>query len=160
MCFNPKLFALTAFLMVFLACAKAERRFESVCQIVRSNVVEKDDKDRAEVVDVELEWDPCPGDQFQMVRGGQDFAACMQRYEVGSFVPVLVKQWWDDRGYYTWDVYKVGDCSRTIEPGAEGSYEKSQDCSDTKMYGATTGFFCSRRPFEKLLSVCSWMARN
>lgn len=147
-------------LLLTLGCRREERHFESVCQIVRSDVVDVDAQGRTSLVDVELEWDPCPGDQFQVVRGGHDFAACMQRYEPGQRVPVLVKQWWDDRGYYTWDVYQVGECKRTIEPNAEGSYEKSQECHDLSMHGRGTGFFCSRRPFAELLAVCPWMARD
>ena len=142
------------------ACKKGEERFESTCQIVRSEVVESNDKGEAEVLDVELEWDPCPGDQFQVVRGGKEFAACMQRYEVGKLVPVLVKHWWDDRGYYVWDVYKIGDCERAIETESAGSYEKSQECSDQSMYGRATGFSCNRRPFKGLVSTCPWMARQ
>jgi hypothetical protein len=148
------------FPLIVGGCGKQERRFESVCQIVRKDVIEFTETGEPEVIDVELEWDPCPGDQFQVLRGGKDFAACMQKLEVGSLVPVQVKHWWDDRGYYTWDVYKVGDCTRDIEPESEGSYEKSQECSDDTMYGRTAGFSCSRRPFKKLVSVCPWMARR
>ncbi len=117
------------------ACGHGARRFEATCQIVRRDTVEQDQNGVAQLVDLELEWDPCPGDQFQVIRGGREFAACMKRYEVGMLVPVLVKQWWDERGYYTWDVYQVGQCARTIEPNAEGSYEKSQDCRSRRGTG-------------------------
>ncbi len=149
-----------AFALLTSACSKPEHRFESTCQLVRRDVVEEDDKGVAQVVDVELEWDPCPGDQFQVVRGGKDFAACMQQYEVGKLLPVLVKHWWDNRGYYVWDVYQVGQCKREIEPKSEGSYEKSQECSEVEMYGHDSGFSCSRRPFKGLVSTCPWMARQ
>jgi hypothetical protein len=148
------------FPLIIAGCGKQEHRFESVCQIVRKDIVEKDDKGEAEILDVELEWDPCPGDQFQVVRGGRDFAACMKDAEVGSLVPVQVKHWWDDRGYFTWDVYKIGNCAREIEANSEGSYEKSQECSDEVMYGRTAGVSCSRRPFKQLVQVCPWMARQ
>lgn len=137
-----------------------DHRFESVCQIVRKQAVEQNDKGETEQVDVELEWDPCPGDQFQVVRGGKDFAACMAQYEVGEMVPVRVEHWWDNRGYYRWDVYQIGACDRTIEPDTEGSYEKSQECDDNQAFGYTNGFACSRRPFKDLVTVCPWMARN
>ena len=83
----------------------------------------------------------------------------MQQYRLGQMLPVLVKHWWDDRGYYAWDVYQVGECRRTIEPSSEGSYEKSQDCRDSLSYGRTNGFFCSRHPLKRLLATCPWMAR-
>lgn len=127
---------------------------------MRRDVVEADANGTPEVIDLELEWDPCPGDQFQVVRGGQEFAKCVERYPNGSLVPVQVLQWWDQRGYYTWDIYRVGECSRRIEPGAEGSYEKSQECREETMHGARTGFFCSRRPNAQLVAVCPWMSRN
>jgi hypothetical protein len=146
--------------LLLSGCGKPERRFESVCQIVRKDVVETAENGEPEIVDVELEWDPCPGDQYQVVRGGKEFAACAQKLEIGAMVPVQVKHWWDERGYYTWDVYKVADCSRDIEPESEGSYEKSQECSDETMFGRTAGFSCSRRPFKRLVSVCPWMARQ
>ena len=155
---RPAVLALLALSVV--ACKKGEERFESVCQVVRRDEVEVNDKGETEVVDIELEWDPCPGDQFQVVRGGKEFATCMKRYEVGKLVPVFVKHWWDDRGYYAWDVYKVGDCKRDIEFGVEGSYEKSQECSDQTMYGRLAGFSCSRRPFKGLVTACPWMARQ
>jgi hypothetical protein len=149
--------------LAFLAlagCGRDEKRFESVCQIVRMDTVEENDKGEPDVLDVELEWDPCPGDQFQVVRGGTEFAKCMKNEQIGSLVPVLVKHWWDDRGYYVWDVYKVAGCGRGIEPESEGSYEKSQECNDAAMFGKTTGFECSRRPFKRLVSICPWMARR
>lgn len=130
-----------------------------MCQVIRKDVVEEDGKGQPQMLDVELEWDPCPGDQFQVVRGGPDFAQCMQDVPRGSLQPVLVKHWWDTRGYYMWDVYRIGACGREIEPDSVGSYEKSQECSDTTAFGRKVGFSCSRRPFRKLVSVCPWMAR-
>jgi hypothetical protein len=147
-------------LLVVSACQKPEHRFESTCQVVRKDVVEVDEKGATQLMDVELEWDPCPGDQFQVVRGGAEFAACMEQYPVGKLLPVLVKHWWDNRGYYVWDLYQVGNCKREIEPESEGSYEKSQECSDVEMYGHGTGFSCSRRPFKDLVATCPWMARQ
>jgi hypothetical protein len=155
-----KLLVVSALAALVSGCGKPERRFESTCQLVRRDVVEANDKGEVEIVDIELEWDPCPGDQFQVVRGGKEFAACMEQYEVGKLLPVLVKHWWDNRGYYVWDVYQVGQCKREIEPDSEGSYEKSQECSDVENYGRGTGFSCSRRPFAGLVNTCPWMARQ
>ena len=98
-------------------------------------------------------------DQFQVVRGGKDFASCMKKYAVGSRAPVFVKHWWDERGYFAWDVYMVGDCLRYIEESSAGSYEKVQECSDDDMYGKITGFACRRRSFERMATVCPWLAR-
>ena len=143
--------------LVLVGCHRTHE-FESVCQIVRRDVVEANDGGVTQV-DVELEWDPCPGDQFQVIRGNGEFAACIEKYKIGYLVPVEVKHWWDDHGYYTWDLSKVGDCPREIEDDRESSYEKSQECSDVKSFGKTVGFDCNRRPFKKLVSICPWMER-
>lgn len=152
------LFAATCF--AGLGCGHPDENFESVIQVVRRDVVEKDEKGEAIQVDMEMEWDPCPGDQLQVIRGGPEFAKCTEKYKVGDYLPVKVKHFWDPRGTYRWDIYEMGDCKRDIEAYAEGSYEKSQECDDEKAYGRTVGFKCSRRPFRKLVSICPWMARQ
>ena len=111
-------------------------------------------------MDLELEWDPCPGDQFQTVRGGAEFAECMAHYEVGDALPVVVRHWWDSQGFYVWDLESVGGCARAIEPDSEGSFEKSQECHDVIAHGVVVGFECSRLPFQELVAVCPWMERN
>jgi hypothetical protein len=144
---------------LLLGCSTTSR-YESVCQLIRREVVETDAEGRATSVDVELEWDPCPGDQFQAVRGDAEFAECMAQYELGDALPVVVRHWWDSRGSYVWDVESVGACAREIEPGTEGSFEKSQECHDVVHQGVTVGFECNRQPFEQLVAVCPWMARQ
>lgn len=146
--------------VVSLGCGHKEERFESVLQLLSRSDVEKNDKGEVEQADFEFEWDPCPGDQFQVVRGGKDFAKCMEKYEKGDYVSVTVKHYWDPHGFYKWDVEKVGDCERGIEEASEGSFEKSQECQEHKMYGRVSGFDCTRRPFKKLVGICPWMARK
>ena len=140
-------------------CSKT-KRYESAVQIVRKEAVEKDADGKTLVVDYEVEWDACPGDQFQVIRGNRWFAECTKGYEVGDEVPVYVRHWWDDRGYYRWDIERLGDCWREIEPDALGSYEKGQECHDTSDYGNKTGFKCSRKPFNSLVKRCPWMQRQ
>ncbi len=136
------------------------RHYESVVQIVHMDTVETDEKGNASLVDVELEWDPCPGDQFQVVRGGKEFAACMAKHEKGELLPILVTHQWDERGYYNWAVTKVGECGGDIDGQLEGSYEKSQECREVTQYGSKVGFECSRRPFRDLVAICPWTARE
>ena len=154
--------AVTAGLVAALSASGChpEHRYESTCQLIGVHTVEQDDKGNATLVDVELEWDPCPGDQFQTVRGGTEFAACMKKYKDGDFVPVVVRQYWDTRGFYEWDLEKVGDCVHPIEPDSEGSFEQSQECKESKQYGRTQGFTCSRWPEAHLVKICPWMARE
>ncbi len=156
---TPLRVLLAALVLGGAGCTHPDERFESVLQLVSRVDVETDAKGEVEQADFELEWDPCPGDQFQVVRGGREFARCMQRYEKGDYVSVHVKHYWDPHGFWRWDVEKVGECTRTIEEATEGSFEKSQECSEHQMHGRTAGFDCSRRPFKKLVAVCPWMAR-
>lgn len=142
------------------ASANRATRYESACQIVRKDAVEIDAQGNVDVVDFELEWDPCPGDQFQVIRGDKEFAACAAKYEVGNYVPVIARRWWDQRGFYRWDIERMGDCPRKIEPDALGSYEKSSECRDMTQYGKAIGFACSRQPFRNLVERCPWMARR
>lgn len=135
-------------------------RYESVLQIVNRSDVEKNEKGEVVQVDFLFEWDPCPGDQFQVVRGGKEFAECMSKYEKGDYVSVKVKHFWDGHGFYRWDVEEVGGCARPIEDDSEGSFERSQECQVTTHFGKESGFECSRRPFKKLVSICPWMARK
>ncbi len=145
--------------LLLTACAPKESHWESVCQIVSRTPVDED-KDGIRLVDMELEWDACPGDQFQVVRGGKDFAACTAKYKEGQYVPVQVLHYWDERGYYRWTVEKVGDCARDVQRGAPGSFEKGQACEDVVYHGRVAGFRCSRKADKKLVSICPWMARE
>ncbi|APR82509.1 Hypothetical protein A7982_07858 [Minicystis rosea] len=154
---SPSLLVLAA--VAFVGCHPTER-FESVCQIVHSEVVEVDDKGKPLVHEVELEWDPCPGEQYQVVRGGPEFAQCIKEHAVGTLVPVEVEHFWDGRGFYRWEVTKIAGCDRPPQLDAEGSYEKSQECRDVIHHGQKVGFLCNRKPFERLVDVCPWMARH
>ncbi|HEU4411016.1 MAG TPA: ATP-binding protein [Polyangiaceae bacterium] len=138
-------------------CTPKDRHYESVVQLSRRDVVERDDKGNPVSIDVELEWDPCPGDQFQTIRGGPEFTACMAKYEVGDMLPVVVRHFWSTRGFYRWSVLKLGDCDRPPERGDTTSFEKIQECSDVKSYGVNVGFQCSRKPYADLIKICPWM---
>ena len=94
------------------ACGHPDSNYESVLQYVSRHDVETNDKGEVEQVDLEMEWDPCPGDQFQYIRGGKDFAKCMEKYGPGDYVSVKVRHTWDVMGFYRWDVYEVGGCPR------------------------------------------------
>jgi hypothetical protein len=141
-------------------CTPKERIYESVVQLARYEVAERDEKGAPQLVDAELEWDPCPGDQFETVRGGPEFAACMTKYKVGDMLPVVVRHSWSTRGYYRWAVLKVGDCDRPPSQGDVSSFEKIQECNDVKIHDVVSGFECNRKPYAELVKVCPWMRRE
>ena len=152
--------AAAALLALTVTACSRTRRYESAVQIVRSEIVERDAKGAATQVDYEVEWDACPGDQFQVIRGDRAFAECTARYAVGDIVPVYVRHWWDERGYYRWDIERMGECWHEIEPDSPGSFEKGQECKGVANHGVSAGFKCSRKPFRKLVRRCPWMARD
>jgi hypothetical protein len=154
------LVAIVSLMFLLSSCRPKEEEFESVLSLISRTDVEQDDKGEVEEADFKFEWDPCPGDQFQMVRGGKAFAACMKKYDVGDYVSVRVRHIWDTHGFFTWDITKVGDCDHAIEAQAEGSYEQSQECTDATHHGRVVGFSCSRAPQKRLVALCPWMARN
>jgi hypothetical protein len=80
-----------------------ETRFDSNAQLVSRRDVTLDAK-RVVAADFELEWDPCPGDQYRYVRGSREFSACTSKYEKGDDLAVKVRRFWDTRGFYRWDV--------------------------------------------------------
>lgn len=150
-----------AFVALAASACHPEKRYESVVQIVAKRRVEADAENKTSLVlDMEVEWDPCPGDQYQVIRGDKDFAACTKKYKVGDYVPVVVRHIWDPRGYYTWDIERVGDCPRAMERESAGSYEKSQECHEVTHHGHKVGFECSRKPFRDLVKRCPWTARQ
>lgn len=158
---NVRLASAALFAGALLSCGHPTTRWESVVQVVRKDIVEKDDATGEIIqIDFEVEWDPCPGDQFQVVRGGRKFAACADKYVVGDYVPVIATHFWDAHGFYRWDIERLGDCAHTVEPESLGSYEKSQECRDVSHYDKQVGFTCSRKPFRQLLQRCPWMARD
>lgn len=157
---SPRLALLLLSLLSLAACRERERHFESVCQIIRRDVLETTADGKPSQIELEMEWDPCPGDQFQVIRGGVEFSACMERHAVGDMVSVGVVQRWDPHGFYTWEVDRVGDCRRDPDGGSDGSYEKSQECREVKLQGITNGFYCNKRPEKQLVRVCPWMKRD
>jgi len=143
-----------------VGCRRPATRFESAVRLVSKTPVQHGPDGAVTLTDYELEWDPCPGDQLEYVRGGRAFSACMAKYDQGDYLPVEVVHYWDTHGFYRWDVYRVGDCTRDVEPDSEGTFDKSQHCTTHKMYGEASGFDCDRTAPPKLVAVCPWLARR
>lgn len=142
-----------------LAGCHRDEHFESVAAITAQTVVERDESGQPELVDLQIEWDPCPGDQVEMIRGGREFARCVAGLERGQFVPVKVLHQWDTRGYWTWAIESVNGCPRPVEKNSPGSYERSQECRTLRSHGFPYGFKCDRQPKKDLVDVCPWTRR-
>ncbi len=146
--------------VALVAGCRAERRYESVCQITAITPVELDAAGETSLVDVQIEWDPCPGDQVQVIRGGADFAKCMARWSSGDLVPAKVLHFWDTRGYWTSEVYELAGCARPFQVDGVGDYTKSRECRDKASHGRADGFDCSLLPEARLAALCPWMKRE
>lgn len=146
--------------LLVAGCHESPKTYQSTIQLWRYDVVDKDGSGKPLLADVEVEWEKCPGDQMEVVRGDAAFATCMSKYKIGDVVPAEVIWAWDDRGYYQWDVTRIGDCPRPPQgAGDTASFEEIEECDDLTMHGQNVGFTCNRKPHEKLASVCPWMRR-
>lgn len=142
------------------SCHEGPKTYESTIQLWRYDVVENGPDGKPVLADVEIEWEKCPGDQMEVVRGGSAFAQCMGKYKVGEIVPAKVLWGWDDRGFYQWDVTQIGDCARPVEEKDPSSFEEIEECEDVTAHGNAVGFTCNRKPYAKLREVCPWMRRK
>ncbi|MCC6644962.1 MAG: hypothetical protein IT374_05245 [Polyangiaceae bacterium] len=141
-------------------CRRKDKTYESVVQLVRYDAPETGDDGKPLYADVELEWDPCPGDQIEVVRGDAAFAACMAKHELGEMLVAEVRTAWDARGFYRWDITKVADCDRPPQAGDTASFEKIQECGDVTLHGQKAGYRCLRKPYADLIKICPWMRRD
>lgn len=146
------LFALTG-------CARKTRWFDTTVEISRMDVVQRDAKGKSLTKDVEFTYSDCPGVQVEVIRGGAEFADCMDRYKIGEKVPVKIEYHWDKAGQWDWDIHSMGVCKRPPEYGDEASFDTVQECEDIVSNGAKVGFHCNRLPQKHLLQKCPWFGR-
>lgn len=143
-----------------VGCHERPKDYQTQVQITRKTVVKRDEQKRALTGDVEFSYFDCPGDQVEVVRGGKDFYACMEKYEVGAKVPVRMTWSWNREGHYQWSVYEVGGCARPPDPLDEASFQMVQECEELFVNGASVGFRCNRVPQKALLDKCPWFRRH
>jgi hypothetical protein len=156
-----------ALLSCFLACAivgtsgcHRKSKHEATVEIVRMAAVRKDDSGKPVTVDVEIAYRECPGTQFEIVRGGGEFAACVSKHKVGDRVPVSIDHEWSSEGHYRWTVRSIGGCARVRDPDDEASYAMVRECDDWNVNGARVGFQCRYVPEKKLIDKCPWFRRR
>jgi hypothetical protein len=131
--------------------------YESRVTILRNDAVRVDDAGRPRIVDVDIDWRECPGEQLENVRGDAAFAACVGKFASGSVVPVRVEHRWAEREeHYTWHVSEIGGCPRAYDAEDKGSFTLVQECVDVKEHGEVVGFRCDRVPKADLVAKCPW----
>lgn len=149
---------LVPFLLSF---CKEEKIYTTTVEINRIEVVRFDEQKNPQVIDVEISYPNCPGNQIEIFRSNQEFANCvLSNYKKKDRVNAEIHWYWNTLGHYQWDVTKLGDCIRWKDPADEFSYEMVEECEDFIVYGAKVGFVCRRIPTKELLKVCPWFKRE
>ena len=154
----PRVFAppLVVLLAVASGCSHKAQQYETTVQIVRTETVTDQ---RGTIVDVDLEYADCPGDQREIFQGDAAFGKCLSRYKVGEKVSATVAFLQMPDGHWDSEVDRIGECKRTRDTLDEHSYEVVHECHDLKINGVVAGFHCDRRPSKELLAKCPWFKR-
>ncbi len=136
------------------------KHYETNVEVTRVTAVRKDEQGKILTLDLEVTYAECPGTQMEVMRGDATFAACVSKYKVGDKVKVGLDHVWDPEGHYEWQVRKVGECDRVIDPADEASYGVVRECSDWDVNGTRVGFQCTYIPEKALLQKCPWFRRR
>lgn len=141
------------------ACHRA-KAYDTRVEIARVTTAISDQNGRALTTDVELSYPDCPGNQVEVIRGGEAFSSCVSKLATGTKVPARVEHRWDPDGHYRWDVLQIADCKRPPDPNDDESFATVRECEDWKVNGVTVGFQCRLSPKKELLDKCPWFARH
>jgi hypothetical protein len=147
--------------LLVAACAKKPRWYEADVRLNRIQTIRFDAKGIPADVDVEVQYDECPGgQQLEIVRGDAAFAQCMKRHAPGAKVVAKIEHHWDDRGFWDWDIHELGGCKRPPDKDDINSFDTVQECEPIVSNGVNEGFRCNRIPQRELLKKCPWFGRR
>jgi hypothetical protein len=151
--------AMAAAALLF-ACEKAPRTFETKVTLKSVEVVARDKGGAPQIVEVQVEYPECPGEQLETLQGNEDFTRCAAKFKVGDTLPATIEWGPTEFGHYDSEIARLGDCARRRDPHDARSYEVVQECSDVVVNGMKAGFHCDRKPNKDLLAKCPWFARQ
>jgi hypothetical protein len=134
--------------------------YDANVQVTRISPVRSDETGAVLTMDVEISYDECPGTQTEVLRGGKEFAACMQKVKVGDKAKVKLEHHWDPEGHYVFEVYEVQGCARPPDPNDEAGYKLVRECSDWNVNGSRVGFQCNYTGKKELSKTCPWFKRH
>jgi hypothetical protein len=149
-----------AILFGALAGCHKSKQYEASVEITRLSPIRKDETGAVLTSDAEFSYVECPGTQIEVIRGGKDFSACMQKFKVGQKVKIKLEHRWDPEGHYDYDVFDVQGCARPPDPNDEASYKLVRDCSDWTVNGAAVGFQCQYANKKELNKKCPWFQKH
>ena len=143
------------------ACSKTHR-YESAVQIVRKEIVEKDDERRRACRSTSRS----SGTRARAISSRSSAAArpspsAPRSTTSATTVPVYVRHWWDERGFYRWDIERMGDCWRAIEPDSRRLLREGpgvQGRREPRVQVRASRAAASRS--AQLVKRCPWMARE
>lgn len=138
-------------------CSDQSKHYRTTVQLARTHVVQSP---QGKVIDVELEYSDCPGEQQEIFQADAAFADCIARYKPGDKVEAQVVWSRLPDGHYDSEVERVGECPRKRDARDVRSYEVIHECSDIVVNGVVVGFHCDRKPTPKLLAACPWFRRT
>jgi hypothetical protein len=151
--------ALILVLATLVGCHRS-KHYEANVEITRVEQIRKDDHGVLLTSDAEFSYVECPGTQIEVIRGGKDFSACMQKYKVGEKVKVKVEHRWDPEGHWDYDVVELGGRAQPPDPNDEASYKLVRECSDWVVNGASVGFQCNYQSKKELNAKCPWFKKH
>jgi hypothetical protein len=151
---------LGAAVVLFCACEKPPRTFETKVTLKSVAVVAREKGGAPQIVEVEVEYPECPGEQLETLQGNAEFTKCAAKFKVGDTLPATVDWGPTDFGHYDSEIVRIGDCPRKRDPRDARSYEVVQECTDVIVNGMKAGFHCDRKPNKDLLEKCPWFARQ
>ncbi len=146
--------------LALTGCGKKARTYDTKVTLKSVEVVARDGAGEPLIVEVNVEYPDCPGEQLETLQGNVDFTKCAIKYKSGDVLPTTVEWGPTDYGHYDSEITKLGDCPRKRDPRDARSYEVVQVCSDVVVNGVKAGFHCDRRPSQELLEKCPWFARQ
>jgi hypothetical protein len=147
--------------LCLVSCAAKPKFYETKVTLKSIEVVSRDTKTNApQLIEVQVEYPSCPGDQLETLQGNVEFTQCAQKFKVGDTLPASVEWGPTDYGHYDSEIIKLGDCVRKRDLRDARSYEVVQSCVDVNVNGVKAGFHCDRKPTAELLTACPWFARK
>ncbi len=141
-------------------CEKKPHDYETKVTLKSVEVVARDSAGTPQIIEVNVEYPDCPGEQLETLQGNADFTKCALKFKVGDVLPASIEWGPTDFGHYDSEITRIGECPRKRDPRDARSYEVVQVCTDVNVNGVKAGFHCDRKPNKELLDKCPWFARQ
>lgn len=152
---------LLVLIAVLAAGCHKPKNYDANVEITRIATIRKDEQGKPLTMDVEFSFFECPGTQIEVIRGGKEFAECIQSTtKLGDKVKIKLEHHWDPEGHYDYDVYEVNNCKRPPDPNDEAGYKMVRECNDWNVNGTRVGFQCNYQNKKELNKKCPWFLKR